>query len=245
MRSLLVCGAHPDDETFFVGSMALYARRGVRVANVCGTRGERGSTAGLCSIDELPRIREAELRGSMRVAGLRDEDVFFLPYEDQKLHQAPAEEIREHLVRILRRVRPQVVVSFDPYGANGHSDHVAMSRSLLDALPAAGDGRWYPGAGPAHTVLRFLWLPPFQPWRLPEDTDYATHAGVDFLIDTSSVADLKAAAIREHKTQLGGLKTLFFGQGSPSLTLHQETFRLGWGSRPKRTPAIDLFEDLP
>lgn len=244
MRSLLICGAHPDDETFFDGTMAFYVRRGVRVSLVCGTRGERGSTADLCSIDELPQVREAELRRSMRIVGLRDEDVFFLPYEDQKLYKAPLDEIREHLVRIVRAVRPQVAVSFDPNGGNGHTDHVAMSRALLDALPAAADARWYPDAGAPHVVERFLWLPPFQPWRLPANTDYATNPGVDFLIDTSGVAEVKSAAIREHQTQFPGLGTLFFDHGSPRLTLNQEAFRLGWGPQPARRPGTDLFEGL-
>jgi N-acetyl-1-D-myo-inositol-2-amino-2-deoxy-alpha-D-glucopyranoside deacetylase len=180
----------------------------------------------------------------MRVLGLRDEDVFFLPYEDQKLHQAPAEEVRESLIGIIRAVKPQVVVSFDPHGANGHSDHVAMSRFLLDALPAAADPRWFAATGRQHVVSRFLWLPPLQPWRLPADTDYSLRPGVDFVIDTSSVADVKSAAIREHKTQFPGLGTLFFGNGSPRLTLNQEVFRLGWGPEPASRPAADLFEGL-
>ena len=240
-RSLLVCGAHPDDETFFAGTMALYVRQGVRVSIVCGTRGERGATADLCSIEQLPRVREAELRASMRVLGLHDEDVFMLPYEDQKLETAPSEEICEQLVRIIRKVRPQVVVSFDPHGANGHTDHVAMSRFLLDAIPAAGDERWYPKAGAAHDARRFLWLPPLQPWRLAEDTDYRRHRGVDFLIDTSTVSEVKMAAISEHKTQLPGLRKLYFEHGAPRLTLQQEAFRLGWGPRPRQIPAPDLF----
>jgi LmbE family N-acetylglucosaminyl deacetylase len=244
VRSLLVCGAHPDDETFFAGTMALYARQGVRVSILCGTRGERGATADLCSIEELPRVREAELRASMRVIGLRDEDVFFLPYEDQKLHSAPAEQIREELVRVIRKVRPQVVVSFDPHGGNGHTDHVAMSRFLLDAIPAAGDARWCRDGSEAHIVSRLLWLPPLQPWRLPVDADYKVYPGVDFLIDTTSVANVKIAAISEHRTQLPGLRTLYFEHGSPRLTLNQEVFRLGWGRRPASMPSADLFEEL-
>jgi len=68
--------------------------------------------------------------------------------------------------------------------------------------------------------------------------------GADFLIDTTCFADVKRKAILEHRTQLPGLEHLFFGQGSPDLTLNQEVFRLAWGLRPEHVPASDLFEGL-
>ena len=137
MDAILFIGAHPDDETFCAGTMAKYVQAGVRVAVVCGTRGERGATADLCSIEELPKVREAELRRSMAIVGLEPDDVFFLPYEDQKLSKAPVEEVRRELVRIIREVQPGVVVTFDPYGNNEHTDHLAISRFAADALAAA------------------------------------------------------------------------------------------------------------
>src|SRR5215510_12363559 len=102
MRSLLILVAHPDDESFFAaGTMAKYAEDGVRMAIVCGTRGERGATSNLCSVEELPRVREAELREAARLLGV--DDVELLPYEDQKLGAAPAEAVRRHIVQAIRR----------------------------------------------------------------------------------------------------------------------------------------------
>ncbi len=244
MRCLLICGAHPDDETFFAGTMAKYVRKGVRVCLLCGTRGERGNTGDLCAIPELPKVREAELMNSTSVLGLRSGDVFFLPYEDQKLHLAPLEEIRNHIVRLVRQVRPQVVVTFDPHGANGHTDHVAMSRFISDFVPAAADARCCRDAGVPWSVSRLLWQPPHLPWRLPAGIELARYFGTDFLIDTTAFADVKRTAILEHKTQLPGLEHLFFEQGSPDFTLNQEVFRLAWGPRPEQVPASDLFEGL-
>ncbi len=243
-QSLLICGAHPDDETFFAGTMAKYVTEGVRVSIICGTRGERGATADLCTIDELPKVREAELRDSMRILGLREGDVHFLPYEDQKLAEAPLDEIREQIVEIVREVRPQVVVGFDLHGNNGHPDHVAMSRFTSDALAAAGDARWYPGAGAPHFVPRLLWAPPIRPWTLPAGTDLHLYPGIDFLIDTRPWIDQKSEAIRAHKTQLPGIKTLYFEEGSPEYTLNQEAFRIAYGPRPKTQPCGDLFDGL-
>jgi LmbE family N-acetylglucosaminyl deacetylase len=244
MQCLLICGAHPDDETFFAGTIAKYASAGARVCVLCGTRGERGSTADLCSIPELPKWREAELRRSMRILGLRDEDVFFLPYEDQKLHLAPLDEVRAQIVQVIRAVQPQVVVGFDAHGANGHSDHVAMSRFVSDAVPAAADQRHTPDVGIPWTVQRLLWQPPQLPWRLPAETDLRQEFGTDFLIDTRTFAETKRAAILEYKTQLPGLECLYMLNANTELTLDLEVFRLAWGPRPKQIPSSDLFEGL-
>ncbi len=243
-QSLLICGAHPDDETFFAGTMAKYVSEGVRVAILCGTRGERGATAGLCTIDELPKVREAELRESMQILGLNAQDVHFLPYEDQKLLDAPLDEVRRSIVEVVRSIRPQVVVSFDLQGNNGHPDHVAMSRFTSDALAAAADPRWYTDTGEAFQVPRLLWAPPIRPWTLPASTDLRRCEAVDFLIDTRQWADRKSEAIRAHRTQLPGIKTLYFEDGSPEFTLNQEAFRIAFGPRPAALPSGDLFEGL-
>ena len=224
--------------------MAKYVSEGVRVCVLCGTRGERGNTADLCSIPELPKLRETELRRSMRVLGLRDEDVFFLPYEDQKLDLVESEEARARIVRVIRAVRPQIVVSFDLHGANGHADHVAMSRFVFDAVPSAADERCCADAGMPWVVQRLLWQPPQLAWRLPMGTDIGQCFGTDFLIDVRRFAGIKRAAILEHKTQLPGLERLYMLTGNTDLALNQEVFRLAWGPRPRRVPSGDLFEGL-
>lgn len=244
MQCLLICGAHPDDETFFAGTMAKYVSQGARVCVLCGTRGERGNTGDLCSISELPLVREAELRASASILGLHANDVFFLPYEDQQLHAAPIEEARNHIVHVLRQLRPQVVVTFDPHGANGHTDHVAMSRLISDSVSAAADARCCRAAGTPWAVSRLLWQPPQLPWRLPAGTDVGKTFGTDFLIDTKRFAGQKRAAILAHKTQLPGIEHLFIADGNPDLAFNQEIFRLAWGSRPNKIPATDLFEQL-
>src|SRR5215469_7836282 len=99
MPGLLFIFAHPDDETFSAGTIAKYATAGVEVGLICATRGERGSTGDLCSIDELPRVREAEVREAARILGVRR--VEMLPYEDQKLWTAPIEDIRRRITATL------------------------------------------------------------------------------------------------------------------------------------------------
>lgn len=239
MRRLLFIGAHPDDETFlFGGTLAKYAAEGVQVSIVCATRGERGKTGGLCSTEELPRVREQEMLCACEALGVSN--VRFLSYIDKELSKAPAEQIRRELVEAIRCVRPQVVLTFDPNGMNLHTDHRAISRFVSDAVTAAADPRWYPEWLP-HAIERLLWPPPIVTYKLAETQDLPRHPGVDFLINTRSWWRQKEAAIRAHATQLPGLRKLFFERGSVEETLSVEAMRVGFGPRPENAPAHDVF----
>jgi N-acetylglucosamine malate deacetylase 2 len=139
MRTLLYVGAHPDDETFFAGTIAKYSDEGGHVSIACATRGERGSTAGLCTIEELPRVREAEMRDAAQALGVKED--LFLAIRGSEAGASSTEEIRRQLVELIRKARPQIVITFDPNGANQHADHIAISRFTSDALAAAADER--------------------------------------------------------------------------------------------------------
>jgi LmbE family N-acetylglucosaminyl deacetylase len=240
VKRLLFIGAHPDDETFFAaGTMAKYAEAGAQVSLVCATRGERGKTGGLCCVDELPRVREQELIDAMKALGVTD--VQFLPYHDKLLTDAPVEEIRRTLVEAIRRTSPQVLITFDPHGANQHADHIAISRFALDAAAAAADARWYPETGSTHEIERLLWTPPTILFKLPEGADIPALPGSDFVIDTTRWIPQKTAAFQAHRTQFPGLKKLFFDNPNGRKTFGLEVFRLAWGKRPAKIPADDLF----
>ncbi|HEV7127756.1 MAG TPA: PIG-L family deacetylase [Ktedonobacterales bacterium] len=138
---LMAIVAHPDDESLgFGGTLAAYAAEGVETYLVTATRGERGWTGdprecpGLAA---LGAIREAELRAAATVLGVRS--VALLDYVDGDLNQAPPDEVVGKLVTQLRRVRPQVVLTFDPFGAYGHPDHIAISQFTAAAIVAAAD----------------------------------------------------------------------------------------------------------
>ncbi len=183
-------------------------------------------------------MREGELIAAMQALGITD--IHFLPYEDQKLSTAPPDEIRKHLVGIIRQVKPQIAITFDPEGANQHTDHMAISRFSSDAVSAAADGRFYPELGPAHQIERLLWHPTIL-FRLPEDVHLQSEAGIDFLLDVSRWTEKKADAIRAHRTQLPGLGKLFFENPNGRRTFSKEAFRVAWGPRPQTIPADDLF----
>jgi LmbE family N-acetylglucosaminyl deacetylase len=240
VRRLLFIGAHPDDETFlFGGTLAKYAEEGAQITIVCATRGERGKTGDLCSGDDLPRVREKELFKACEALGVRD--VRFLSYIDKELSKAPIEQIRRELAEAIRSTTPQIVLTFDPNGMNQHTDHLAISRFVSDAVSAAADPRWYPEM-PPHAITRLLWPAPIIAYKQAETPELHAHFGVDFLIDTRPWWRKKEAAICAHATQLPGLRKLFFERGSIEETLSVEALRIGYGARPENLPGRDLFE---
>ncbi len=158
--TLLSVLAHPDDETFGMGgTLALYAQRGVSVHLICATRGEAGEVAphfleGYQSIGEL---REDELRCAAGKLGLAG--VHFLDYRDsgmpgspdnqhpQALAAAPIDEVAAKVTGYIRKLRPQVVLTFDPIGGYRHPDHIAIHEATVKAFHAAGDPEQFPEAG--------------------------------------------------------------------------------------------------
>ena len=156
-RRLLVAFAHPDDESFGpAGTIVHYATRGVAVHYICATRGEAGHVdpellEGYSSLAEL-RTQELECAaGHLGLAG-----VHLLDYHDSgmenapenqnpdSLYQAPLENVVEEITRLIRQIRPQVVITFDPTGGYFHPDHVKMHTATTQAFHAAGDPGRFP-----------------------------------------------------------------------------------------------------
>ena len=156
---LMAILAHPDDEALGIGStLATYAARGVETYVVTATRGERGryfTNDNRPSDAEVGRVREAELRASARALGVRE--VALLNYLDGQLDQADADEAVGRIVAQLRRVRPHVVITFDPFGAYGHADHVAICQLTTAAVHAAADSA-FPGDGAPHRVAKLYYF---------------------------------------------------------------------------------------
>jgi N-acetylglucosamine malate deacetylase 2 len=242
---LLLIYAHPDDESFAVAGVArMYADRGAEIALVSATRGDAGRAGEppLCSREDLPARREAELHAAARILGIGH--VTVLNYMDKHLGDAPPDVIRRELVEAIRRQRPHVVLTFDPNGANLHPDHIAISRFAVDAVAAAGDARWCPDTGPAHQVQRLLWSPPLLPWEAPSSADLANEPGVDFLIDISQYQSVKTAALRAHRTQHVSIDRHFFNMPSVDKILSVEMFRQCFGPAIAQRPSKDIFESI-
>jgi N-acetyl-1-D-myo-inositol-2-amino-2-deoxy-alpha-D-glucopyranoside deacetylase len=161
--TLIFVGAHPDDESFGLGgTLARYAAEGVKTYYACATRGEVGTiapefmhgyaTAGDCRWDELTcAAKELGLTGVIHL-GYRDSG---MPGSDDNKHPealaaAPLEEVTGRVVKVLRELKPQVVVTFDPIGGYRHPDHIAIHLATVAAFQAAGDPARFPEHGPAY-----------------------------------------------------------------------------------------------
>ena len=150
---LLAILAHPDDETLGVGpTLAKYAAEGAEVFLLTATRGQSGRFRGIRQDDArhpgpdvLARMRESELRAAAGVLGVRE--VTLLDYHDKQLDRADPPEVIESLARHLRRIRPEVVITFPPDGAYGHPDHVAISQFTAAAIVTAADPAFRSGTG--------------------------------------------------------------------------------------------------
>lgn len=191
--------AHPDDQEFTVaGTLAKWARAGSTIVTVCLTSGNAGSnesTPPSMTREALAPIREAEQRDACRVLGIAE--VIFLGYEDGVLE--PSIALRRDLTRIIRRYRPDAVVCGDPtvrfYGGSylNHPDHRAAADVALDAVfPSAETRLIFPelldeGLEPHKVRAVFI-----------HGSDHP-----DTFVDIAPVLDVKLAALKQHKTQMG------------------------------------------
>lgn len=238
-RVLLAVLAHPDDESFGMGgTLALYASRGVDVHLVCATRGEVGEAdpehmQGFSSVGEM---RESELRCAAGILGLKG--VHFLGYRDSGMPGSPEnthpdaqvahplEEVAGRVVKYIRTLKPQVVVTFDPIGGYYHPDHIHIQRATALAFEKANDPAFAPQAGAPfaptglffHTIphgflkaavflLRLFRRDP-RKFGTNGDIDLAAIAETDFpthaRVVIRSVLDKKNRASACHSSQGGG-----------------------------------------
>jgi LmbE family N-acetylglucosaminyl deacetylase len=240
--------------------------------------GEAGeiSDPSLGSVEQLAEIRERELRcacdvlgiSELHLLGYRDSGMAGSPDNDdpRALVQANPAEVVGKIVRVIRQVRPQVVVTFEEGGGYGHPDHIAIHRHTVAAFQAAGDPSQYP----EHLVMG---LEPYLPQKLyftalPRrffrglaqrlkamgfdlsrfgDFDWESMGVPDELctaeVDVSAYVDIKQQAFQCHRSQL-----------SPNSTFSRIPLEARWdfmstecfslaGSRlePGQEPKTDLF----
>ena len=143
-RRLLVVFAHPDDESMGMGgTLAKYAAEGVETYLVCASRGERGWFAPReqnPGPEALGRLRERELERA--VSELEMKGLFFLDYLDGEVDQAAPAEAIQKIAAHIRRIMPQVVVTFPPDGNYGHPDHIAVGQFTSAAIVCAADASY-------------------------------------------------------------------------------------------------------
>ncbi|WP_406146129.1 N-acetyl-1-D-myo-inositol-2-amino-2-deoxy-alpha-D-glucopyranoside deacetylase [Streptomyces sp. NBC_01012] len=243
-RRLLLVHAHPDDESINNGAtMARYAAQGAHVALVTCTLGEEGEVippalAHLAADRDggLGDHRVGELTAAMRELGVTDHRFLGGPgrFRDSGMmgteqnHRpgafwaADLDEAAGHLVGVIRSLRPQVLITYDPDGGYGHPDHIQAHRVAMRAADLAADPAYDPAAGAPHTVAKIYWnrvprsvadaafarLRETAPDAFPgiASTDdvpgVVDDAEITTEIDGSAYAAAKTAAMRAHATQI-------------------------------------------
>ena len=198
-RSLLAITAHPDDESgAFGGTLALYARQGVRVDIVCLTRGEAGRHRGPAqSREQLAEIRAAEFRDACALLGAGWCEILAFP--DAGLIRLPVAEPGAALCRVVRERRPDVVLTLGPEGGyTGHADHTAVSLIATFAFHAAGRDGLFADAGPIHQAARLYYVT--GPERMTGYPDVC-FPPITTEVDVSSTFERKLEAFKRHQTQ--------------------------------------------
>jgi LmbE family N-acetylglucosaminyl deacetylase len=198
-QKILVILAHPDDPEFFCGgSLARWARAGHQITYyllTCGDKGYNDTTKPEnLDTDELCAIRHREQDDAARTIGASA--VHFLDRPDGYL--VPDLELRREVVRVIRKLKPDIVVTCDPqtlfatYGIN-HPDHRAAGQVVLDAVfPAAGNAAYFP-------ELLAEGYPP----HMPKEIWCALTNQPSVTLDITETWPIKLQALLNHKTQIG------------------------------------------
>ena len=190
-RRLMAVSAHPDDMEFGAGAtIAKWIREGWEGCLVICTDGSKGTSDPNVVPSDLAKTRQIEARAAAAVLGIQD--VVFLGYPDGELEDT--RELREKVVREIRRFQPSVVFTFDPYRrSHNHRDHRSAGQAAFDAVyPAARDYHHFPH------LARDEGLMPHIVGEI-----YAWSDDPDTWVDVTDSIEVKAAALREHKSQVG------------------------------------------
>lgn len=238
---LLISFAHPDDESFGLGGLiAKYVARGTEVYYLCATNGDVGTVRPefMTGYNSVAELRLAELARASQVLGLTE--VITLGYRDSGmmgsetaqdpacLWQQPRTAVARRVTEVIRRVRPQVIITFNRYGGYGHPDHIAIQRATTDAFHHAADPAYETGQ-PAWTPQKLYYnsIPRRQvqlgimvlrlrgqdPRRMGRNHDVDVQAILDNAEPVHTMVDVGAyfsqwdAASACHASQLGGRST--------------------------------------
>jgi N-acetyl-1-D-myo-inositol-2-amino-2-deoxy-alpha-D-glucopyranoside deacetylase len=162
-------------------------------------------------------------------------------------------------VALLRRARPQVVVTYDPHGGYGHPDHIQAHRVTMAALDPAADPDYAPELGEPWQVSKVYWsvIPRAAVLRLAEDAGFEISDDMPGVPDEVITAQLdgqryvaaKVAALRAHRSQVD-LENGFFAKFAHRPEFGVEHYQLVRGERGPAGPSPqgwedDLFAGLP
>ncbi len=199
---VLVVLAHPDDPEFYCGgTVARWASEGHEITYCLLTRGDKGDDDVRTDPEVIAQKRMAEQRAAAEILGVKE--VIFLDHPDGYL--TPDLTLRRDVVRVIRKVRPEIIVTCDPTNFFpgdryiNHSDHRAAGQATLDAVfPAAGSGMYFP---------ELLQEEGLQPHKV-EQVYVAGAQHPNTIVNVTKYFDRKLSALKEHASQIPNMKAL-------------------------------------
>jgi LmbE family N-acetylglucosaminyl deacetylase len=275
---LMAVHAHPDDEATGTGGvLAKYAAEGVETVLVTCTDGGCGDgPGGVKPGDEghdpaaVVALRDTELRASAAVLGIThveqlgyaDSGMMGWPQNDapHAFWNTPVAEAAERLAGLMRRYRPDVVVTYDAYGFYGHPDHIQAHRITMAAVEAvradaAGPAKVYWTTVPRSAMEEFgkviaEFTPEGEEPETPQDPDPdAPQIGlpddeITTWVDTTAYGDAKFDALAAHASQTENIFFLRMGRERFTGFMGIETFLRVQDSTGAPVPEDDLFAGL-
>ncbi len=193
ITDFMVIVAHPDDIEFgCAGTVTHWLQDGKSVTYVLCTSGDKGSSDPATIPEELAAIREKEQTAAAAVVGVKT--IEFLRYPDQGLEDTP--EFRKTIVRVMRKYKPRVVVTMDPYRKYiWHRDHRITGQVVLDAVfPYVRDPLAYPD----------LYKEGYEPHKVEEIWFFGSE-DVNHQLDISDTFNIKMEALFAHTCQMDAM----------------------------------------
>ncbi len=196
-QKILVILAHPDDPEFFCGgTLARWSRQGHEIQYLLFTCGDKGFNDPNATSAEICGVRHAEQNAAAAVIGVKA--VHFLDLEDGYL--LPTIELRREVVRAIRQLRPDILVTCDPtrlFSGDrniNHPDHRYAGQVVLDAVfPAAGNPFFFP------ELLKEGNLQPHS----PREVWVSLASDPNVTMDVTDMWEIKIEALKKHVSQIG------------------------------------------
>jgi len=293
-QRILLVHAHPDDESINNGAtMARYVAEGRGVTLVTCTAGEMGEILvpewthmSSDQDDTLGEHRREELAAAMKVLGVTDHRFLggFGAYRDSGMkwhedgHAIPADDVHENafwhadlnaaaddLVRVIREVRPQVLVTYDQFGGYGHPDHIQAHRVAMYAAQLAAAPSYKLSLGEPWDIAKIYWAAMSESRmrqslrEIRASGDTTTFEGMEpdgemgpfvtpdelltACVDGKEYVELKMEALRTHRSQVDPAGFFFAGAESGHIFWADEFYRLVKGA-PGPLAENDLETDL-
>ncbi len=125
-QGVVVCiFAHPDDESFGPGGTIATFARTHDVYILCATRGEAGTHHDPNKLQRIAQIRSQELRNSATILGVKK--IYFLGFQDGTLNNNLYHKLASKIETHLKKIKPEILITFEPRGISGHIDHIVVS----------------------------------------------------------------------------------------------------------------------